>query len=121
MNILLFFIIISSFFLLDFKKVFLTAFLFGVLNDLIFGNLIGFTSFVFLLFCLLVYLYRKRFSSSHFLFQLSFIIMADSLFILLNQEAWSFKRTLFLAFISLIVFFFINRIKRKASGLGLEI
>lgn len=121
MNLLLFLIIISALFLSDFKKVFLTAFLFGVLNDLIFGNLVGFTSLIFLLFCFLAYLYRKRFSSSHFLFQLSFIIMADSLFILLKGEVWSFKKALFLAFISLIVFLFINRIKGKASGLELEI
>jgi len=113
MNLLLFLIILSALFLPDFKKVFLTAFLFGVLNDLIFGNLIGFTSFVFLLFCFLIYLYRRRFSSSHFLFQLVFIVMADSLFILLKKEVLSFKRSLFLVFISLILFFFINKIRGR--------
>lgn len=117
MNLLLFIIIILSFFLFDFKKVFLIAFFFGALNDLVYGNLVGFTSFAFLLICFLVYVYRKRFSSSHILFQLSFILLADWLFTLINRETWILKSSLVLGLLSLIIFSFVNRMKGK----GLEI
>jgi len=120
MNILLFLVIIFSFYTQEFRQVFWLSFLGGLFLDLIFGNLIGFSSLCFLMICFLVYVYRKRFSSSHFLFQLSFILLADWLFTWLNREIWTLKSVLILSLLSLIIFSFVNRMKRK-SVLELEI
>jgi cell shape-determining protein MreD len=118
MSLSLFLIIILSFLIVDFRKVFMIAFLTGFLSDLILGNLVGFTSLIFLTICFLIYLYRKKFSSSHFLFQLIFIVLADGLFTWVKGEIWSFKGTLVLVLMSLPLFFFMKRIKGKR---GLEL
>jgi len=121
MNIILFLIIIFSFYVQEFRQVFWPSFSGGLFLDLIFGNLIGFSGLCFLLICFLVYVYRKKFSSFHLLFQLSFVILADWLFNLLSQTLWSIKEALIFILISLIIFPFINKIKEKSSGLELEV
>jgi len=121
MNLLLFIVIIFSFFLRDFKPVFWLAFLSGLLLDLISGNLIGLSSALFLLICFLIYLYRRKFSSANFLFQLVFVLLADWLFSLLNNGSLSWKRIFILSLFSLIIFPLVNRIQEKSSGLELEI
>lgn len=121
MSLLFFLLIIFSFYTQNFKQVFLLAFFAGLMSDLVFGNLVGFSSFCFLLVCFLIFLYRRKFSSTHLLFQLSFVIFSDWLFTLLTRGVWSFKKSLILVFASLIVVLLINRIKGRASGLELEV
>ncbi|HUW21068.1 MAG TPA: rod shape-determining protein MreD, partial [Candidatus Bathyarchaeia archaeon] len=77
MNIFLLVLIIFSFYNQDFKKIFWLAFLSGVLIDLVLGDKVGFSSLIFLSICFLVFLYRDKFSSSHLLFQLAFVILAN--------------------------------------------
>lgn len=120
MNLLLFNLIAFSFFISDFKKVFWLAFILGIINDLLLGNLIGLTSLIFLCFSLVIYLYQDKLSSSHLLFQLIFIVLADYIFTWLNAGFWSFKQFFLTIFLGLIIFPLMNRIKEK-SGLELEI
>jgi cell shape-determining protein MreD len=119
-NLLLLVTILLSFYVYDFKKVFWLAFVLGLVNDLIFANLLGLSSLIFLGFCFLVFLYQKKFSSSHLLFPLAFIVLSDFIFGLVNQNLWSFKQLLILVGLSLIILFLLNRIKGKSS-LELEI
>lgn len=121
MNLLFFLIIVLAFYAQGFSQVFWLAFFLGLLTDLISGNLVGFTSLIILLACFLIYLYRKRFSSSHLLFQLGFVLLSDRLFILLSGASWSFKKSLVLVFASLIIFPLLNKMVARTSGLELEV
>jgi len=121
MNILLFLIIILSFYTLDFQKIFILSFSLGLLSDFIFGNWIGTTSLLLLTICFLVYLYRRKFSSSHLLFQLVFILFINTLLILVNKQNLSVKNTLFILFLSLLILPILNTIKGKNTNLELEV
>jgi len=113
LNFLLFIIIIFAFYVGGFKKVFWLAFAFGLVNDLILANLVGFSSLVFLTICFLVFLYQEKFSSSHLFFQLSFIILADLFFTWINKGSYSLKQNLLVIGLSLIILSLVNRMKGK--------
>jgi len=121
MNFLLFLIIILSFYTAQFELVFISAFLSGLLLDLVTGNLVGFSSLVFLIISFLIYLYRRKFSSSHLLFQLIFVVLADWLFTLFTNREWLLSKTLVLIFLSLIIFSLVNKIIGGSSSLRLEV
>lgn len=121
MNFLLFLLIILSFYTFDFQKIFFLSFIFGLLLDFIFGNFLGTTSLLLLIICFLVYLYRRKFSSSHLLFQLVFILFINTLLTLVNKQSLSVKNTLFILFLSLLILPILNTIKGKNTDLELEV
>lgn len=121
MNLFLLLVIVISFGLSDFRLIFLISFMIGLLYDLWFGHLTGMTSLVFLGFSFLVYLYYRRFRVSHFLFQLGFVLLADRLFALIYKQKWGLENALYLLALSLIIFFLLNKIKSKRSGLEIKV
>lgn len=121
MNLLIFLIILFSFYTLDFKKIFFLSFIFGLLSDLIFGNWLGVSSLLFLAVVFLVYLYRRKFSSSHLLFQLSFLILVEILVNLIKQQNLSGKSLLIISLTGLLILPILNTIKGKNTNLELEV
>jgi len=117
MNVFLLALIIFSFYIKDFKRIFWLAFLAGGLTDLILGDLLGFSSLIFLITCFLLFLYRDKFSASHILFQLVFVILANLFLGWFLHHSLLIKNTVFSAIATLIIFFLINKMKRP----GLEL
>lgn len=111
MNLLLFTVTIFTFYAPRFNWAFGLAFTAGLITDLVLGNPVGVSSLIFLSICFLVYLYRGKFSSSHFVFQLSFIFLLDFVLVFLKGQDWVWKKSLIFLGLTLIIFLLVNRIK----------
>lgn len=121
MNIFLFITIFLCFIFKDYIKIFLFAFFCGLLNDIVSVNVIGVSSLFFLVTVFLIYLYQRKFSPYHLLFQLPFVLISDYLFKIITFKQWYFKNFIFLVGLSLIIFLLLNRIKTKRLGLELDV
>jgi rod shape-determining protein MreD len=120
MNLLLLLIVLLGFYVGDFKKTIICAFVFGLINDLIAANIIGISSLIYLIIIFLLYLYRNRFSTTHILFQLIFILASDRLYSFILNTSWTIKKSALYLAISLIIIFIINRIKGGSKEITVE-
>jgi hypothetical protein len=121
MSLLFLVLIYLSFYIKNFKSIFILAFAFGLLSDLVLANLAGFASLQFLGFAFLIYLYRRKFSSGHFIFQYIFVVLSDLAYSVINSQAWHYQNAIVLFFLTLTVYFIALRIKPKSAGLELEV
>lgn len=96
MNLLFFLTIILSFYMKDFKKIAWFGFFAAIIWDIVFVNIVGLTSLGLLTISFLIYLYRQKFSSSHLLFQLFFVITSYSIIIKLQNLTWQWQNALIL-------------------------
>ncbi|MFC1711764.1 rod shape-determining protein MreD [Patescibacteria group bacterium] len=121
MNILLLFIIFLSFYITNFKVLYLLAFLLGLIGDLVLGNTVGYSSLIFLLVSFLVYLYRKKFKTTHIAFQVVFVVLVDAILIFIENDTWKVEKIPILIITTLIVYFLATKIKKQTASLELEI
>jgi len=120
MNILLLLIILISFYLKDFKKLAIIAFILGLINDLYRANLIGLSSLIFIVIIFLLHLYAKKFSLNHIIFQLAFIFFSNSIYTFIFSNNFSLRENLILLGISLIIILIINKIKGGQKQITVE-
>lgn len=121
MKILLYLLIISCFYINDFKCLFWLAFFLGLCFDLIFGNLVGVSSIYFLSVCFLVFIYRRRFIALNPIFQLFFVFFIFIIDNFLAGSQFFLKKTFLFLVFSLLIFSFLNKIKKPDYGLKVDL
>ena len=121
MNIIFFLIIIFSFYAQDFSRVFWFSLIAGLAVDFWFANLIGFSSLIMLLASFLIFLYRRKFSSAHILFQLVFVLFFNVFFNWLEKETVSLGDSGVFLILTLIIFIGFNKFRKRSQTLVLEV
>ena len=121
MYVWLLLVIFLSFYIAGFKPVFWFSFIIGLLSDLVLGNLVGSTSLVLLMTAFFIYLYRRKFSGTHLLFQLIIVLLASFIYNYFSNKNWQLINYLGLILLTLIIFLLVSRIRAKSTGLELEV
>lgn len=121
MTIILFLMILLAFYDRNFLRSTVVIFISGFVFDLIYANLIGFSSLYFLTTAFVIYLYRRRFSVYHLLFQLLLTLASDLIYSLIKGNPWTLKTNLVYFGCIVIIFYFINKIKARISEVELEL
>lgn len=121
MNIIFLGLIYLSFYAKRFELLFFLSFLLGVILDLTSGNLVGSSSLMFLGLLMLIYLYKKKFSSSNLIFQLIIVTTGMFIFSWLKNQHFSGQNLLILSFLTLIIYGFSSRIRKNTASLELDI
>ena len=128
MNIIFFLIIIFSFYAQDFSRVFWFSLIAGLAVDFWFANLIGFSSLIMMvklvsvrLASFLIFLYRRKFSSAHILFQLVFVLFFNVFFNWLEKETVSLGDSGVFLILTLIIFIGFNKFRKRSQTLVLEV
>ncbi len=121
MNFFFFLTIIAAFYAQDFTKIIWLGLVGGLMADLVLGNWLGLSSLMILTACLLIYLYRHKFSSLHLLFQLIFMSLSDIFFMLILGHTWSWQKLIPLLIVTLLIFPLAHKIKGTRGELELEL
>ncbi len=85
------------------KQVVWLAFSAGIFLDLAKGTPLGFSSALFLIFCLLVLFYRRRFDAIHPVFLSSFVFLAVVVYSQLVRQPADWSQALILAFLAFLL------------------
>jgi rod shape-determining protein MreD len=102
------------------NKSFYWAFFLGLFVDLWFGAWLGRTSLSLLIISFLAYLYTRKYSSSHFIFQAIFSFAAVWIFDLIEGGVWTLYEGLFWALVSVLGLYILKRLMGE-KGLTLEV
>lgn len=121
MPLFLFIIVIFSFYYQNFRQLALVVFTLGLLGDLIMGIGLGLSSFTFLTASLIIYLYRRKFSSHNLFFQLILVSVIIIVYNLIWHQDFSWQSLIGPLLATLLIFIFLNKFLFRTSGLELEV
>lgn len=121
MSLLLFTIVIASFYCQDYKLLASIFFVLGLLSDLIAGTSLGLSSFTFLTASLIIYLYRRKFSSNNLFFQLILVGLITIIYNLIWHHVFAWQWLGVPILVTLLIFFFLQKLGHRTSDLELEV
>ena len=121
MSLLLLAVVISSFYCQDYKLLGLVVFTLGLLGDLIMGTGLGLSSFTLLTASLVIYLYRRKFSSNNLFFQLILVGLITIIYNLIWHHVFAWQSLTVPLLVTLLIFLFLHKLGHRTSDLEWEV